>query len=71
MTVPIDRAAADLLREIGAPPGAVNTIGISGPAQTIIRVLVDESFWYRIRTIPRTFEGFEVCVEKRGLIDLS
>jgi hypothetical protein len=57
----IHEAAASLLREIQAPPGAVNTLG----QESVIRVLVDSQFWLSVRNVPTEFEGYKVIVEKR------
>jgi hypothetical protein len=63
----VDDAAATLLAQIDAPRGAVNTLGFSGASGAVIRVLVDPGYWHFIGTIPTTFEGYQVMVEKRVL----
>jgi hypothetical protein len=57
----IHQAAKNLLSEIKAPPGAVNTLAQA----PVIRVLIESDFWLSVRDIPSEFEGFKVVVEKR------
>jgi hypothetical protein len=64
MTALVDRAAARLLTEIHAPLGVVNTMGVHDNDGDIIRVFVDPSYWYRLESLPKTFDGFPVLVEK-------
>jgi hypothetical protein len=71
MTVSLDQAAADLLRQIAAPPGAVNTLGTIVKRKKTIRVLVDASYWYRIKSVPKTYKGYAVQIEKRGPIEIG
>jgi len=65
MTTTVDQAAAALLIQLNAPPGSVNTIGVTEGRKKVIRVLVDKNFWYRLPGVPTRFKGFPVRVEKR------
>jgi hypothetical protein len=66
MSLTLDQAAAELLRTINAPAGAVNTVGAVEKRKKIIRVLVDPNYWYRLGEVPKTFSGYGVKVERRG-----
>jgi hypothetical protein len=59
MVLPLGKAAAAaLLSEICAPPGAVNTMAYADAFGVCIRVLVDPLYWLSVRDVPTTFEGF-------------
>ena len=70
MSAATDHAAAELLREIRAPSGAVNTLSATEEQHELIRVLVDPSYWFRLGSIPATYHGYPVRVEKRGTIEV-
>lgn len=59
------QAAENLQRAIHAPPGAVNTLVQANGKPQFIRVLVDPSYWLLVESVPSTFDGYLVVVEKR------
>jgi hypothetical protein len=64
-TTSIHEAAAELLRQIRAPAGVVNTMpGADSKGRAIIRVLVDPLHWSHIE-VPTTYRGYRVVAEKR------
>jgi hypothetical protein len=65
MNATIQRAAIELLKQIGAPNGAVNTYVQRDDRGPAIRVLVDPLYWRSIDRVPETFEGYRVVVERR------
>jgi hypothetical protein len=65
MTPSVFRAAQQLQRRIVAAPGAVNTLAQAEGEKPIIRVLIDPLYWNTISSVPSTFKGFRVVVEKR------
>jgi hypothetical protein len=65
MTTDIHKAARDLLKSLDAPSGAVNTLAFKDRRGSVIRVLVDSSYFRRIQSLPKTYKGFRVIVEKR------
>lgn len=71
MTVSVDHAAAELLHQIDAPHGAVNTLAGEVRSKKVIRVLVDPTYWYRLKPLPKRFKGYAVQVEKRGAIEFG
>lgn len=67
MTTDLNTAASILLRQIKAPPGAVNTLAGTDAAGACIRVLIDPMYWHSISDLPNTFEGYRVVVERREM----
>ncbi len=65
MTAAVRSAAKALLAEIKAPAGAVNTQGIKDPKGPYIKVMIDPMYWLVVSSVPSTFDGFAVVVEKR------
>ena len=65
MNATIQQAAIELLIQIGAPKGAVNTSVHRDDRGLAIRVLIDPLYWHSIARVPETFEGYRVIVERR------
>lgn len=65
MTPDVHLAARELLGEIQAPRGAVNTMVGRSPSGLVIRVLVDPSFRRFLPDMPLCFHGHPVVVEVR------
>lgn len=61
----VEEAAAQLQGVITAPSGAVNTLAFFDTDGPVIRVLVDPRFWSIRSSVPETFDGYRVKVEKR------
>jgi hypothetical protein len=61
----VHRAAEQLLKIIPAPVGTVGTLVASDSAGPYIRVFVDPTYWLHVPSLPSTFDGFRVSVEKR------
>jgi hypothetical protein len=59
----IHEAAATLVEQIKAPPGAVNTLADS--RESVIRVFVDPLYWAHIGELPSVFQGYRVVAQKR------
>ena len=65
MTPDVHVAARELLGEIRAPRGAVNTMVGRTPSGLVIRVLVDPSLRGSLPDVPSSFHGHPVVVEVR------
>lgn len=65
MTPDVHVAARELLKEIRAPRGAVNTLVGRTPSGLVIRVLVDASVRGTLPELPSKFHGHQVVVEVR------
>ena len=67
MTPDVHVAARELLGEIRAPRGAVNTLVGRTPSGLVIRGLVDPSLRGSLPDVPSIFRGHPVVVEVRQL----
>lgn len=65
MSTSIQKAAARLLEQIGAPRGAVNTFVRPDSEGPVIVVLVDPLYSHAIAGVPDTFEDYRVFLETR------
>jgi hypothetical protein len=65
MSASIQEAAAQLLSEINAPSGAVNTCVHRDIHGSLILVLIDPHYWHSIAEVPSVFRGYRVVQEKR------
>ena len=65
MTSDVHAAARELLGEIQAPRGAVNTMVGRDSSGMVIRVLVDPSLRGAMPKLPTSFHGHPVVVEIR------
>lgn len=65
----IHQAAAALLRNLQAPPGAVTTmVDIDEKKGDVIRVLIAPEYRTAIKSIPTSFEGFPVVVGRQPAV---
>lgn len=65
MTKSVHQAAAELLRSIEAPRGAVSVLAQPTTKGDRIRVLVERRYLRYVGRLPAKFRGYEVTVEER------
>lgn len=67
MNPSIERAAANLVQQLHAPIGMVNTLVLHQGSEDVIQVWVDQSL-YPLEGIPARYEGYRVVSKIRPVI---
>lgn len=64
----IREAALHLLGKLNYPVGTINAMPVTDSKGSRIRLLVAPSVLKRLDNIPKSFEGYKVVVEERGVV---